>query len=262
METHREAEGVPDRIRTQLPGLLETVRQLLPAVVTAEEDFARGQPLTYAQCSRATDPLRRLDKPLSELSQLFASLSPRPDVSLSLLKILPRLRSLLDELQEITARVGNDHAHGMSTDLREQALRSIRQAKTSLEHMVDLLQKIPPGSSEGSAPFPSPQTLPEPFSPGEAVATRALSASQPPASSARSDAPTQEPALFSRLYAILKALPILDLREICHELAVDYQRLSGTSNTEKALSLAEEMQLHNRLAELHIVLQRRYPKRF
>ncbi|HEY1348935.1 MAG TPA: hypothetical protein VGF67_04845 [Ktedonobacteraceae bacterium] len=76
METHREAEGVPDHIRNRLPGFLVTVRQLLPAVITAEETFARGQPLTYAQYSRATDPLRGLDKPLNELAQLFASPSP------------------------------------------------------------------------------------------------------------------------------------------------------------------------------------------
>jgi transcriptional regulator with XRE-family HTH domain len=72
----------------------------------------------------------------------------------------------------------------------------------------------------------------------------------------------QEPAFFSLLYAILKPLPALDLREICYALEVDYQRLSGTSSAEHAFSLVEELRNHNRLAQLHIELQRRYPQRF
>ncbi|HEY1348934.1 MAG TPA: hypothetical protein VGF67_04840 [Ktedonobacteraceae bacterium] len=138
--------------------------------------------------------------------------------------------------------MGNDHAYHLSADLVEQALRSIRQVRTTLEHMIDLLQKLPASSAESNAvqtPVP-----------------------QPSASSARPAAPGQEPDLFSRLYTILRSLPILDLREICHTLQVDYQRLTGTSSAEHALSLAEELQNYNRLDELRLVLQRRYPKRF
>ncbi|HEY1348936.1 MAG TPA: helix-turn-helix transcriptional regulator [Ktedonobacteraceae bacterium] len=69
-----------------------------------------------------------------------------------------------------------------------------------------------------------------------------------------------EPDLFSLLYTILKPLPALDLREICHALEIDYQRLSGRSSAERAFSLVEEMQNHLRLDELRLALEKRYPR--
>jgi hypothetical protein len=72
-----------------------------------------------------------------------------------------------------------------------------------------------------------------------------------------------EPDGFSNLYEILSQYTEdIDLREICDNLHINYNRLSDKSHVERAHALARLLRNQRRLDELERELRRRLPERF
>ncbi len=249
MDTNRETERLSVQTLNQLPGF---------------------------QCLRATDALFKLDDPVTQLYNLLNALSILTDQSLQILKILTEISPPIDELKNIVAEVGKTHPYQMDGIMKGEALRNVKLLKINLDKIIKFLQEITASLPPEKMQAPPKDVPIEPVMPTNAMTGNTSYPSQSDEFSSNAGnatpqltkevtPPFSQPQMHElslKLYEIVKPLPSLDLREICLTLRIEYRRLAGASDMERALSLVEDMKHQNRLVDLQRELQCRFPERF
>ncbi len=193
--------------------------------------------ITPPQCSRAITSLSSIDEPIKDFHILLQN---QTHILLPSF-ITEKRHRLLVILNDIEDRVSEFQSKAQSVN--QQASSLIMKFAKGVGAIARNLFRPDIKTQDQHSMLPIPSIVQD----------------VPTLSTTAESSPT---AYFNKLYNILQEANELALKEISLNLGIEYNRLPGGSQAEKAFELTKQLQSENRLDELEKELRRLYSRRF